>query len=410
MPTKLAILGSTGSVGVSTLKILKEFPDRLKVSTLAAGRNVELLAEQIRAFHPEAVSVLDVRAAEALRERLGDIGPSGAGSSSEVGSRAYGARDLRDLPIRTGPQGAAEMAAWPGADLVVSAFVGASGLAPTWAAIQAGHDVALANKEVLVMAGELVVAEARRRGVRILPVDSEHAAIQQCLAGHRREDVRRVLLTGSGGPFRTTPRERLREMTPAEALRHPNWDMGPKITIDSASLMNKGLEMIEARWLFDLPPDAIDVVIHPQSIVHSLVEFIDGALLAQLGVPDMRGPIAYALCGPERLPLSTVRLDLAAIGTLTFEPPDVEKFPALGLASRALREGGTSPAVLNAANEMAVAAFLEGKAGFTAIPETIARTLDAHVPRPLKDLDDAVAADAWGRAHAAKVIASLARG
>jgi 1-deoxy-D-xylulose-5-phosphate reductoisomerase len=379
------VLGSTGSVGVSTLKIVRDFPDRLVVTALAAGRNTELLAEQVRRFRPRTVSVIDGRAAADLAERLAGV----------------------DVEIRTGPAGAIDVATAGDVDLVVSAFVGAAGLDPTWAAIEAGRDVALANKEVLVMAGELVMAQARRRGVRILPVDSEHAAVHQCLAGQRREDVRRVVLTASGGPFRATPREALASVTPAQALRHPNWDMGPKITIDSASLMNKGLEMIEARWLFDLPPDAIEIVIHPQSIVHSLVEFIDGSVMAQLGVPDMRGPIGYALALPERLPLALERLDLTRVGALTFEPPDPEKFPGLGLAARALMEGGTQPAVLNAANEMAVSAFLEGRMAFTAIPATIARTMDAHAPRPLKEIGDAIAADAWAREHAARVIASL---
>lgn len=385
MPKRLAVLGSTGSVGVSTLKIVEDFPDRLEVVALAAGRNTELLAEQVRRFRPWIVSVIDAQAAADLAARIPGV----------------------EVEILTGPAGASRVATADGVDLVVSAFVGATGLDPTWAAIDAGRDVALANKEVLVMAGELVMAQARRRDARILPVDSEHVAVHQCLAGHRREDVRRVLLTASGGPFRTTPREALRAVTPAQALRHPNWDMGPKITIDSASLMNKGLEMIEACWLFDLPPDTIEVVIHPQSIVHSLVEFIDGSVMAQLGVPDMRGPIAYALALPERLPLRMERLDLARVGTLTFESPDLERFPALGLAARALREGGTQPAVLNAANEAAVGAFLEGRLAFTNIPETIARTMDAHAPRPLKEIADAIAADAWARDHAARVMASL---
>ena len=386
MSKRLAILGSTGSVGVNTLKIVEEFPDRWTVENLAAGRNTELLAEQVRRFRPRAVSVIDARAADDLRARL----------------------ESESVEIHEGPEGAMRMSSSPDVDLVVSALVGASGLLPTWAAIRAGHDIALANKEVLVMAGELVMSEARRRRVKILPVDSEHSAIHQCLAGQRREDVRRVLLTASGGPFRATPRDQLARITPAEALRHPNWEMGPKITVDSASLMNKGLEMIEARWLFDLSPDAIDVVIHPQSIVHSLVEFIDGSLLAQLGVPDMRGPIAYALGWPERLPLRLERLDLERIGSLTFEPPDHERFPNMRLASRALREGGTAPAVLNAANEEAVSAFLQGRIAFTAITETLSRTLDAHVPRPIKEIEDATAADAWARTHAIKVIENLA--
>jgi len=382
---RLAILGSTGSIGVNTLKIVDNFRDRFEVVSLAAGRNADLLAEQVRRFEPRAVSVLDEEVAARLRGKLGD----------------------RPVEILTGEAGAVGAATWEKPDLVVSAFVGASGLVPTLAAVRAGSDVALANKEVLVMAGELVMAEARRRGVGILPVDSEHAAIHQCLTGHRRRDVRRVYLTASGGPFRTTPRAELGRMKPADALRHPNWEMGPKITVDSASLMNKGLEMIEARWLFDLEPGAIDVVIHPQSIVHSLVEFIDGSVIAQLGVPDMRGPIAYAIGLPERLPLPMERLDLVRIGSLTFESPDHEKFPNLGLALRALKDGGTMPAVLNAANEAAVAAFLEGRIAFTGITETIARTMEAHVPGPIRALEDALAADAWARQHAVKIIGGL---
>ncbi|MFQ5456849.1 MAG: 1-deoxy-D-xylulose-5-phosphate reductoisomerase [Myxococcota bacterium] len=382
---RLAILGSTGSVGVNALRIAESFPERFKVVALAAGRNDALLAEQVRRIAPEAVSVLDDEVAAALEKRLGPT----------------------RVKIMAGVEGATRVATWGDPDLLLSAFVGASGLVPTLAAIRAGINVALANKEVLVMAGELVMAEAQRRGVRLLPVDSEHAAIHQCLAGQRREDVRRVCLTASGGPFRTTPREALAGMKPADALRHPNWDMGPKITVDSASLMNKGLEMIEARWLFDLDPGLIDVVIHPQSIVHSLVEFVDGSVIAQLGVPDMRGPIAYAIGLPERLPLAMERLDLAKVGTLSFERPDHGKFPNLGLAVRAMTDGGTMPAVLNAANEAAVKAFLEGAIPFTGITETIARTLEAHAPRPLKDLDAALGADAWARDHAMKIIRSL---
>ncbi len=382
---RLAILGSTGSIGVNTLRIVESFPDRFEVIALAAGRNADLLAEQVSRFKPRVVSVLDDRVAGKLAEKLGGT----------------------KVEILTGEAGVVRVATGDRPDLVVSALVGASGLVPTLAAVRAGSDIALANKEVLVMAGELVMAEARRLGVRILPVDSEHAAVHQCLAGHRREDVRRVTLTASGGPFRTTPREKLAGMQPSEALKHPNWKMGPKITIDSASLMNKGLEMIEARWLFDLEPGAIDVVIHPQSIVHSLVEYIDGSVIAQLGVPDMRGPISYALGLPERLPLSMERLDLVQLGSLTFEAPDHEKFPNLGLALRALKDGGTMPAVLNAANEEGVAAFLEGRIGFTGITESIARTMEAHVPRPIPSLEVALAADAWARQHAVKIIGAL---
>ena len=295
------------------------------------------------------------------------------------------------------------MAAHP-ADLVLSALVGAVGLAPTLAAIRAGRDVALANKEVLVMAGALMLREARAHGVTLLPVDSEHSAIFQALAGQRREDVSRLILTASGGPFRTWDAARIAGATVEEALRHPNWEMGPKITIDSATLMNKGLEVIEARWLFDAPPERVDVVVHPQSIVHSLVEFMDGSVLAQLGLPDMRMPIAVALAHPERLPLDLPRLDLAALGRLEFEDPDRKRFPCLDLAYQALRGAEAAPAVLNAANEMAVAAFLAGRVPFPAIAAANGAVLEAFEARAgsrtLAGLDDVIEADTWARACA----------
>ncbi len=378
---RLAVLGSTGSVGEQTLDVAAQFPERFRVVALAAGRNVEKLAAQVRRFEPALVSVGTPASAVELRASID------------------GARTR----VVTGAEGLLAVAAEP-ADLVVAALVGAVGLEPTLAAIRAGRDVALANKEVMVMAGALVLREVQARGVRLLPVDSEHSAIFQALAGQRREDVARLLLTASGGPFRTWPADRIAGATVADALKHPNWSMGPKITVDSATLMNKGLEVIEARWLFDLPPEKIDVVVHPQSIVHSLVEFIDGSVLAQLGIPDMRVPIAVALAHPERLPLDLPRLDLPKAERLDFEAPDPRRFPALELPYAALRGGEAAPAVLNAANEVAVAAFLDGAIAFPEIVATNAAVLEAHLAkargRAVRDLADVREADAWARAQA----------
>jgi 1-deoxy-D-xylulose-5-phosphate reductoisomerase len=380
---RLAILGSTGSVGEQTLAVAAAFPERYRVVALAAGRNVEKLADQVRRFRPALVSVASTELAAELRARL-------AGERVEI---AAGAQGLEAVAVQP-------------ADLVVSALVGALGLAPTLAAIRAGRDVALANKEVLVMAGALVLREARARGVTLLPVDSEHSAIFQALAGQRREDVSRLILTASGGPFRTWDAARIARATVEEALRHPNWEMGPKITIDSATLMNKGLEVIEARWLFDAPPERVDVIVHPQSIVHSLVEFVDGSVLAQLGLPDMRVPIAVALAHPERLPLDLPRLDLAALSRLEFEDPDRKRFPCLDLAYQALRASEAAPAVLNAANEVAVAAFLAGRVAFPAIAGANEAVLEAFAAGggrgELRELGDVLAADAWARARAAE--------
>jgi 1-deoxy-D-xylulose-5-phosphate reductoisomerase len=378
---RLAILGSTGSVGEQTLAVVASFPDRFRVAALAAGRSVEKLAEQVRRFDPDVVSVGDAAGAERLRGLL-------------PATRAR---------IVSGAEGLLEVATHP-ADLVVAALVGAAGLPPTLAAIRAGRNIALANKEVLVMAGALVLRETRAHGVTLLPVDSEHSAIFQALAGQRREDLARIILTASGGPFRTWPAERIAAATIEEALRHPNWAMGPKITIDSATLMNKGLELIEARWLFDAPPEQVDVVVHPQSIIHSLVEFRDGSVLAQLGLPDMRIPIAVALAHPERLPLDLPRLDLAKLERLDFEAPDRARFPALDLAYAALRADEAAPAVLNAANEVAVAAFLAGRIGFPSIAGICAAVLERHLARAdsaaLTDLETVLDADAWARAQA----------
>ncbi len=386
---RLALLGSTGSIGVSTLDIVSTFPDRFSVVAMAAGSRVEALADQVVRFRPRVVSVKDAAAAAALEARL----PAGL-----------------DVEVRWGTDGAVAVATHPDADLVVSAIVGAAGLEPTYAAIRAGKSVAVANKEPLVMAGALMMGEAARRGVQVFPIDSEHSAIFQSLVGHRKADVRRLILTASGGPFLNVPRERLAQVTVAEALNHPNWRMGPKITVDSATLMNKGLEVIEAAWLFDIEPARIDIHVHPQSIVHSMVEYIDGSVVAQMGVPDMRGPIAYALAYPDRLPVPVAPLDLCALAGLTFLPPDHERFPAVNLAYRAARTGGSLPAVLNAANEVAVAAFLDVRLTFPGIPAVIERAMDEHVPVAIASLADVLAADAEGRRLAERALAQLPGG
>jgi len=386
---RLVVLGSTGSIGEQTLSVVERFPERFEVVALAAGRNAARLADQVRRFRPKLVAVADPAAARELEERLG------------TGLCAV-------LP---GPEGLEAVASHP-ADLVVAALVGAVGLGPTLAAVRAGRDVALANKEVLVMAGALVLREVRRAGVRLLPVDSEHSAVFQALEGQRREDLARIVLTASGGPFRAWPAERIARATVEEALAHPNWDMGPKITVDSATLTNKALEVIEARWLFDVEPERIDVVVHPQSIVHSLVEFVDGSVLAQLGLPDMRVPIALALSHPERLPLELPRLDLAALARLDFEAPDLERFPGLALAWAALRGGEAAPAVLNAANEVAVDAFLRGAVSFPAIAASNERVLERFLAEAgsasVQGLDEVMAADAWARAAAREALAGEA--
>jgi 1-deoxy-D-xylulose-5-phosphate reductoisomerase len=384
---RISILGSTGSVGTNTLQVVARYPERFAVVGLAAGRNLERLAQQVGSFRPELVSVADSDAAKRLRETLGPGRPE----------------------ILWGPEGAIAVATAPGVDLVVSALVGALGLLPTLRAVEGGRDLALANKEVLVMAGELVLRAAATSGSRLLPVDSEHSALFQCLLAGRREEVRRLILTASGGPFRDLPRERLDAVTVEQALRHPTWNMGPKITIDSATLMNKGFEILEAHWLFGMPPEAIEVVVHPQSIVHSLVEYCDGSMIAQLGIADMKLPILYALAYPERLPTHTPPLDLRKVGPLEFFPPDRDKFPCLDLAGAAARVGGSLPVVLNAANEVAVAAFLEGRIRFPDIARVIAEVMEAHSVRPLHALDDVTAIDADTRRAAESRIGQLPR-
>lgn len=379
----LSILGSTGSIGKNALEVVRRFPETFNVAALCAKTSVEALAAQIEEFEPELAAVFDADSAD----RLSALLPAGCGTEIVYGLSGY-----------------RQTAECPAADTVVTAMVGAAGLEPTIAAIRAGKTICLANKETLVMAGEVVMAMAREEGVTILPIDSEHSAIFQCLEGNRREDFERILLTASGGPFRTRPRDAFGEITVADALNHPNWSMGPKITIDSATLMNKGLEVIEARHLFNVSLEQIEVVVHPQSIIHSMVAYRDGSVIAQLGVPDMKGAIAYALSYPERLALGQPLPDFAGIGRFDFEKPDLDRFPCLALAFEAVRQGGTLPAVLNAANEAAVAAFLGKQVNFTDIPVIIEKTMQGHVVVTDPGLDDIMSADQWAREAATKFI------
>ncbi|HKW91142.1 MAG TPA: 1-deoxy-D-xylulose-5-phosphate reductoisomerase [Methylomirabilota bacterium] len=374
---RLTVLGATGSVGLRTLELVERFPEEFRLEGMAArGSNPERVADLCRRHRPRALALSDPAALDAVARALPSPRPE----------------------LLAGPAGLVTLAGQVEADVVLSAIVGGAGLLPTMAAIKSGKAIALANKETLVMAGSLMTAAARERSVPLLPVDSEHSAVFQCLEGHNRDEVRRVLLTASGGPFRGTKAERLERVTVAEALQHPTWRMGAKITVDSATLMNKGLEVIEARWLFDLTPEQVQVVVHPQSIVHSMVEYVDGSIIAQLGVADMGIPILYALTYPRRLPCPAERLDLTRVGPLSFEEPDVERFPCLALARHALLEGGCAPVVLNAANEIAVAAFLGERIRFTQIPELIAEAL-AKVPAgPLDSIDTCVDVDNRTRA------------
>jgi len=371
----LSILGCTGSVGTNVLRIVDAFPGRFQVVGLAGGRNVAILAEQVARYRPRVISVVDAAARDALARLV----------------------DLSGLRVGTGPEGMVEVATHEDARTVVASAVGALGLVPTYRALEAGKDVALANKETLVMAGALMLAQSKAKGGRLLPIDSEHCALHQCLDGRGPEEVRRLVLTASGGPFRNRARESFDRITREEALRHPTWSMGPKITIDSSTLMNKGLEVIEAHWLFGVPPAQVEVLIHPQSIVHSMVEFVDGTVLAQLGVTDMRLPIQYALSYPERWAAAIPGMDFSRGMHLEFDLPDHERFPCLGLAYRALEKGGTATAVLNAANEEAVAAFLDGRIPFNAIPESVHEVLDDHPSATVSRLEEVLAADAWAR-------------
>ena len=377
----VSVLGSTGSIGRSTLDVLARHRDRYRVVALAANRDVEGMFRQCREHRPELVAMADVQSAQRLREALG--------------------REGAGIEVVAGDEGLAQAAAHPGAQQVMAAIVGAAGLQPTLAAVRAGKRILLANKEALVVAGALFMEEVRRAGVEVLPIDSEHNAIFQCLppGGGSLDErgVSRILLTASGGPFRTLPAEALETVTPEQACAHPNWDMGRKISVDSATLMNKGLEVIEAHWLFGARPDQIQVVVHPQSVIHSMVQYVDGSVLAQLGNPDMRTPIAHALAWPGRIESGVAPLDLFEVARLDFEEPDTNRFPCLALAFRAIEAGGTLPAVLNAANEVAVDAFLAGRIGFTRIPRIIEAVMERASARPADGLETLMEADREAR-------------
>jgi 1-deoxy-D-xylulose-5-phosphate reductoisomerase len=380
---KVTILGSTGSIGLSALDVIEKNPERFRVVALAAGKNINLLKKQIEKFKPKMVAVSTKESALKLREAL---------------------TAKTKVKILYDEEGLKEIASFPSADIVISAISGSAGLIPTLAAIEAGKDIALANKETMVMAGEIVIKRAIKKGVKIIPVDSEHSAIFQCLEGNKRQNLRRIILTASGGPFLNFTRNELKKVILSQTLRHPNWKMGKKITIDSASMMNKGLEVIEAKWLFNLDISNIDVLIHPQSIVHSMIEFIDGAFLAQMGIPDMKLPIAYALTYPERIINDLPSLDLVKIGKLEFLKAEINKFPCLGLAYAAGLCGGTVPAVLNAADEVAVSAFMENKIRFIDLPKIIEKILVLHNSINNPSLDDILQADLWARRETKKII------
>jgi len=381
---KVVLLGSTGSIGTSTCKVAEDLPDKIQLVGLAAGRNAGLLREQVDQFKPQAISLSDPDAA------------------SELAAKYDGS-----LEVHSGDDGLIKLATLPEADIVLIAIVGVAGLQPALAAIRAGKDIAVASKEILVMAGQIVMNEARRHKVKVLAVDSEHSAIFQCLEGRPLESVRQIWLTASGGPFRETPKEEFTDITVESALKHPSWEMGPKITIDSATLFNKGLEMIEARWLFSLPMNKVRVIVHPQSVIHSMVEFIDGSIIAQLSTPDMCLPIQYALTYPDRAANDRVQTNFAEIGRLDFEDPDADRFPSINLARRAGDIGGTLPAVLNAANEVAVQAFCDKQISFMDITDIVGQTMDVHDIVGDPTLEEIITADAWARETASKSSASV---
>ncbi len=371
---QLAVLGSTGSIGVNALNVIRRYPDLYKVNYLSAHSQADLLIEQAKEFSPRAVSIGD------------------SGQFDRVTAA------LPNVEVLQGRSGLLELAARDDVDIMLNGLVGSAGMEPTIRAIQSGVDIALSNKESLVMAGDYINSLLKKHAVNLYPVDSEHSAIWQCLAGENYDDIRRLVVTGSGGPFRTLSRASFKDITVEQALKHPNWTMGRKITIDSATMMNKGLEVIEARWLFHLPPEKINIVVHPQSIIHSMVEFVDGSVKAQLGVPDMKIPIQYALSYPRHLKQEWERLDLAKIGTLTFEEPDLKKFKCIQLAYDALEAGGSVPVVLNVANEEAVYRFLNGEISFINIPELITKAIDAHDFIEHPDLDDILGLEQWTQA------------
>lgn len=381
---QVVLLGSTGSIGKNTIKVVRELSDRLKIVGLAANKNVDLIWEQIQEVQPEVICLYEAAAAKYVREKL-----------------------KGKIPVLEGLEGLIQIAQWPTADIVVIAIVGTCGLKPALAALEAGKDIAIASKEILVMAGHIVMSYASKYRKRVLAVDSEHSAIFQCIDGKDPKTIRRVWLTASGGPFRTFPKEKLKDVTLEQALNHPSWVMGRKITIDSATLFNKGLEMIEARWLFNIEIDRIKVIIHPQSVIHSMVEFVDGSFLAQLSYPDMTIPIQYALTYPERIPSERVKTDFVKIGTLSFEEPDEDKFPALRLARIAGTIGGTMPAVLNAANEVAVEAFCNREIVFIDIPYVVEKVMEIHQPTKDPSLEEILNADTWARTIAKQLIQQL---
>ena len=378
---KISLLGSTGSIGVNTLDVVERYPENFQVCALSAGSNVELFAAQIRKFKPALAALYDSTKVDALKELVGDL----------------------DVEIVSGQEGTVSIASFPDADLVVSGVVGSAGLLPALAALKAGKNLALANKETLVIAGELVLKEAARNNTQIIPIDSEHSAIFQALNGEKTERIKKIILTASGGPFRTFTLKQMENVTVKDALNHPNWDMGAKITIDSSTMMNKGLEYIEAKWLFGVET-SVEIIVHAQSIIHSMIEFVDTSIIAQMGVPDMRVPIAYALTYPDRFESDLPSLDLASMGNLTFEAPDFERFPCLQLAMDAMEMGQTIPAVLNAANEIAVQAFLDELIPYKDISEIIRMVMNNHRPVPLQEIQDVLDADLWAREETTKLI------
>jgi len=381
---RLAIVGSTGSIGQNTLRVVEHLSDRFRVFALAANSTVDVLAEQTAAFHPSVVAITDATRVDTFRSCCRQKG-------------------VPVPEVVTGEQGLRQIASASEVDIVVAAAVGAAGLVPTYSAVASGKTVTLANKEAMVMAGELLRSKVKETHATIIPIDSEHSAIDQCLRSGRMNEVKRLILTASGGPFRQTPAEQFQEISPEQALNHPVWKMGKRITIDSATLMNKGLEVIEAHWLFDLPPEKIDIMVHPQSVVHSMVEFVDGSIVAQLGTADMRTPIQYALTYPERLPSPVAGLDWSTVSRLEFMPTDRQKFPCISLAYQAMRAGGTMPAVLNAADEIAVAAFLDRKIAFLDIPKLIEKTVNAHQNTAADSIESIVEADRWAREYSRRL-------
>ena len=379
---KISLLGSTGSIGVNTLDVVESYPKKFQVCALSAGSNVELFARQIRKFKPALVALFDETKIDILKELVADL----------------------DVEIVSGPEGLVSVASFSEADLVVSGVVGSAGLVPALEALRAGKNLALANKETLVIAGKLMLKEAELTNTKIIPIDSEHSAVFQALNGEKTEQINKIILTASGGPFRTFSLKQMENITVSQALNHPNWSMGAKITIDSSTMMNKGLEYIEAKWLFGVNTD-VEIIVHAQSIIHSMIEFVDTSVIAQLGIPDMRVPIAYALTYPERFVSKLPSLDLASISDLSFEAPDLERFPCLQLAMDAMEMGETMPAVLNAANEIVVQAFLDEQIPFKEISEIIRMVMHSHHPVPLKELKNVLDADLWAREESAKLIA-----